>query len=249
MTRPTLAVALLLAALLSACGAPTQDQVERPFQVTPAPATPDPNVFGGGQGNPYPDPASGSGGYPAPEGQSSGYPAPGTPAPETFGRTDAAIASLPLAEEVARTDFAESSTLIAVLPSRVMIANIGGPPVEPGWFYKFKTEGSEREYIVQVVDGVATGSVETQPIQPPNPAELPLPLDRITVDSDKVYELFAQRAPQLGVTLTDPRAFDLELIYLEGTAGPIWSVYNPEGFSWLMSVDATTGQEVPNPRG
>lgn len=249
--RP-LTASLLLAALLTACGQPApQEQTERPFQVTPAPATPGPGSFGSGtpQGDgAYPAPAAGTDGYPAPAPVTdSAYPEP-APAEETFGRAETALESLPTAEAVAKAEFSPEARLIALMPSRVMIRNLGGPPVKLGWFYTFKAEGSPREFIVQVADGVATGSVETEAVEPPQPAMLPIPVESVTVDSDQVYARLEQRAGELGVTVTDPRAFDLELVNLEGSAGPVWSVYDPDSSRWLLSVDGASGEEVPNPR-
>lgn len=248
MAFRSLTASLLLAALLVACGQPAP-QAERPFQVTPAPATPGPGTFGtnGDQGGAYPAPTAGAAGYPAPSGGDSAYPEPST-AEETFGRAQSALASLPVAEAVAKADFSPEARLIALMPSRVMIRNLGGPPVKLGWFYTFKAEGSPREYVVQVADGVVIGSVETEPIEPPQPITLAIPLDKVTVDSDQVYALLEQRAGALGVTVTDPRSFDLELVNLEGSSGPIWSVYDPDSSRWLLSVDAASGKEVPNPR-
>lgn len=258
MALRSLAASLLLAALLAACGGPAPQEPERPFQVTPAPATPGPSTFGTPQAG-YPAPgaapdAPAQGGYPAPgaapgAAASDAYPAPGAAAEDTFGRAETALAGVEAAESVAQSDFSPEARLIAVMPSRVMIGNLGGPPVQLGWFYKFKTEGSPREFIVQVVDGVVTGAVETEPIQEPQPAELPIALDQVAVDSDLVYEQLEQRAGELGVSVTDAREFDLELINLDGAAGPVWSVFDPNGTRWLFSLDAGSGDDAPNPRG
>lgn len=233
-------VALALSALiLSACSSPQQNS-EMPFQTTPMVVTPSP-----AQGNTdaYP--------YPAPSVQAE--PAPAYPGPEgpvdTTGRAVQALAALPIALGDAQANFNPDAKLYAIAPSQVMILNLGSPPVLPGWFYKFKVDGSPREYIVQVVNDQVTGTREIEPIQPPSPLELEIDPAAVTVDSDQVFASFTEKAPSLGITVDDPKTYDLELVNLEGGAGPVWSVFDPATQRWLYAVSATSGAEVENPRG
>jgi hypothetical protein len=246
MIRHSYGAALALSCLiLAACsaGQPAQPTV-MPFQTTPMPVTPAP-------AGSYPAP--GTSGYPAPEqavttGTSEAYPAPETLI-DPQGRSISALSALPIALEDAKTQFDPNATLYAIIPSQVMISNLGFPPVLPGWFYKFKAEGSAREYIVQVVNDVVTGTREIESIQPPTPLELAIDPATVKFDSDKVFASFKEKAPSLGLTVDDPKAYDLELVNLEGKGGPIWSVFDPATQKWLYSLSATSGSEVGNPRG
>jgi hypothetical protein len=243
MTRYRYGVALALSALiLSACSSPQAQPTEMPFQTTPMVVTPSP-AQGNTDAYPYP--------YPAPSVQAVADPAyPGPEGPvDTTGRAVQALAALPLALSDAQANFNPDAKLYAILPSQVMIINLGSPPVLPGWYYKFKVDGSPREYIVQVVNDVVTGTQEVEPIQPPDPPELEIDPATVTVDSDQVFASFAEKAPSLGITVDDPKGYDLELVNLEGGLGPVWSVFDPATQRWLYSVSGTSGAEVENPRG
>jgi hypothetical protein len=244
-----LASLALAGALLAACSqTPAPEQT---FQVTPVPATPGslPFVVTPEPGA-YPSPGAAPGGYPAPGGATSAYPAPTVAAPsDATGRAQTALEALPLAQQAAREQFSPEATLYSIIPSQVMLRNLSGPPVLPGWFFKFRTAGSPREFIVQVVNGQLSGAIEIEPIEQPTPLEQAIPLDRVTVDSDDVFTTFQERAPSLNITVEDPKRFDLELVNLEGSSAPVWSVFDPMTETWIFSVDATTGEEVGNPRG
>jgi hypothetical protein len=244
----------LSATLLAGCSQPqaAQPTPERPFQVTPVPATTGPVPGFNPPSGAYPAPGA-EGAYPAPgaEGSSSdAYPAPSLDptAQAAQGRTQSALTNLKFAQDIAKEQFSSDAQLYAILPSQVMIANLGNPPVLLGWFYKFKAEGSPREFIVQINDGEVTGSLETEVINPPSPLEQAIPLDTVTVDSDQVFAQLEQRASQLGVS-GDLRLFDLELVNLQGSPGPIWNVFEPTTGRWLFALNATNGEEASNPRG
>ncbi len=159
-------LALVTLLLISACMAPQAG--EQRFVVTPVPGTP---IFA--------QPEQTAGAYPAPEQTTDAYPDPqaGTQVPAASspdGRAMTVLESFDAARERARTEYNPDVQLYAVLPSAIMIQNLAGPPVAPGWFYKFKSEGSRREFIVQTVDGQTTGSTVAEPIEDPTPAELPI---------------------------------------------------------------------------
>jgi hypothetical protein len=61
-----------------------------------------------------------------------------------------------------------------------------------------------------------------------------------------VFEQFKSVAAQRSLP-TDPAAYDFELVNLEGKGGPTWSIIDPTTKMWLYSVNATNGNEVPNP--
>ncbi|WP_129629191.1 hypothetical protein [Candidatus Oscillochloris fontis] len=117
-----------------------------------------------------------------------------------------------------------------------------------GWFFKFKVEGTSREFYVQVIDGQVSGTTEAEPVVPTIPQELPIDMALVQVTSDQVFARFLEKAPALGLTVSDPTSYDLELVHLEGKSNPIWSVVDPTTLVWLYSLDANTGEEVPNPR-
>lgn len=246
--------AALSAALLAGCSTPqaADPTAGAPFQVTPIPATAGPSsAFNPGEGTAYPAPgtAGGTGAYPAPQG-SGAYPAPaGDPTTQALqGRAQSALTSLQAAQDAAREQFNPEAQLYAIMPSQVMLRNLGSPPVVLGWFYKFKAPGSPREFIIQIVDGEVTGSLETEVVNPPTPFEQAIPLDSVTVDSDQVFTQLEQRASSLGVS-GDLRQFDLELVNLEGSPGPTWNVFEPETGRYLFSLNATNGEDATNPRG
>jgi hypothetical protein len=240
-------VALLLSALaLSACAAPQgQTPTEMPFQTTPVVATPEP-ALGGSGAYPYPYPAQSA--QPAQSDPNAPYPAPEGPVDST-GRSVQAMAALATAQSDAQANFNPAAQLYAIVPSQVMILNMGSPPVLPGWYYKFKVDGSPREYIVQVVNDEVIGTREIEPIEQPSPLELQIDPATVKIDSDQVYASFSEKAPSLGLTIDEPKQYDLELVNLEGGSGPVWSVFDPTTQKWLYSVSATSGSEVGNPRG
>jgi hypothetical protein len=157
--------------------------------------------------------------------------------------------SLPIAQNVAKERFDPTAKLYAVIPSRPMIINLNSPPVPPGWFYKFKVDGNPREFVIQIVNGQISGTNEIEPIEQTKPAEQPIDPAAIKITSDQVFTSFQQKAPSLGLTVSDPKSYDLELVNLQGSSGPIWSVFDPTTYKWLYAVSATSGEEVPNPRG
>lgn len=216
-----------------------------PFEVTPMVVTPTAGA--------YPLGGSGDSGYPGPQAAApnNGYPAPEATATsgDPNGRANTALEGLAVAQEAASKELSPDAKLYAIVPSRIMIINLGSPPVVAGWFYKFKVPGSPRELVVQVVDNAISGTTAIEPIEPPAPAELPIDLDKVKLDSDEVYAKFVEKAPELGLTVSDPKSYDLELVSLEGQSGPIWSVVDPGTLAWLYSVNAATGDEVPNPHG
>jgi hypothetical protein len=248
-SRTALLWAVAGALLLAACsnGGNQRNQPSQTFQTTPEVATPD---FG--------QTVAPTAGYPAP-----GYPAPGTtaapataaasayPAPSARsgdGRSQTAFQSYKVALDWAKQNFGADVQLYEVIPSRVMIANLGNPPIALGWFYKFRapSHGAD-DLFVQVVDGEFGGSRILTPLGDLPKAEKPIDIGALSVDSDKVSELFKQRAPALGITLDPKLTYDLQLIYLEGSSAPVWSVVNPDGNTWLFSVDASTGTETKDP--
>ncbi|MEI7643891.1 MAG: hypothetical protein WCJ55_06390 [Chloroflexales bacterium] len=242
--RYRLGASLLLSALvLAGCGGGPQAQTTptMPYQVTPIVVTPTP----AGGSTPV------SGAYPAPAAQptaNAAYPVPAGPV-DPQGRLIGAIDSIAIAQSVTQTKFDPNAKLYAIVPSHVMILNLGSPPVLPGWFYRFKVAGSPREFIVQVVNDNVTGTTEVEPIEQSKPLELPIDLTAIKITSDQVFASFTQKAPSLGLKVDDLKSYDLELVNLEGTSGPIWNVFDPTTFKWVYAVSATSGAEVPNPRG
>jgi hypothetical protein len=240
--------AIVLAALaLASCSTAPQEPESSamPFEVTPEVVTPGAYPFGSSSSDSsaYPAPA------PAVTEPDNGYPAPAEANQgDPYGREMTALDSLTVAQEISRNQFSPEAQLYAIVPSRIMIMNLGSPPVVSGWFYKFKVPGSSRELMVQVVDGKISGTTEVELLEPATPAELPLDLDQIKIDSDQVFASFVEKAPSLGLTVTEPKRYDLELVFLEGQNEPVWSVVDPTTLEWLYTISATTGQEAPNPR-
>lgn len=230
--------ALACALLLAACSQQPQD---RPFQATLAPATAAPLATPVAEAYPSPvDPAV------------SGYPDPNAtvavpPTDSSYeGRDTTALESYQLAREYAEQEFGPVQ-LYAIIPSHIMLANLGNPPVEPGWFYKFQAANDPAYHFVQVVDGTVLGSRSLTPLGEDEPQE-PIDMGAVTVDSPAVFEQFRQRAPELGITVNDQLVYDLELVKLAGSPAPIWSVVTPDGSQWLYSLNAVTGEETSDPR-
>ncbi len=229
---------LACALALTACGPQPQD---RPFQTTIVPATAEP-AAPPAEAYPIPvDPATG--GYPSPDATV----AAGAPLDDSYeGRDQTALASYQIALEYAQQEFGPVQ-LYAIIPSHIMLANLGNPPVEPGWFYKFQGESDPAFHFVQVVDGIVIGARSLTPLGEDEPQE-PIDMAAVTVDSDAVFEKFRQRAPELGITVDETLVYDLELVQLQGSPAPIWSVVTPDGSQWLFSVNAVTGEETEDPR-
>jgi hypothetical protein len=227
---------LSAALLLGACAG---DNTATPvFVTTPVP----------GGAPQFSAPTSQAGSYPAPSGgPAAGYPAPaqaGTSSSD--GRIQSALTSYKVAADTAAKDYNPDARLYGIIPSRIMIGNLGGPPVKLGWFYKFKTPGSPREYIIQVVDAVVSGTTQAEPLGEIKPAELPIDVSQLKLDSDKVLKQFQEVAKTRGIN-TEGVIYDLELANLEGSGGPTWSVVDPASKKWLYSINAISGQEVSDP--
>jgi hypothetical protein len=238
---PVLCCALLL--LLPACVAQQAAPNATQYATTPVPAdSTDTFLF-----TPTPE----SAGYPVPITDTAAMP---YPLPEVTddasvdGRSLLAMEAYEIAAPVAQANYAPDAQLFVVIPSSIMMRNLGNPPVEPGWFFKFKRDAqAHREFIVQVVDGRITGSLEAEAAVLIQPLELPIDLEQVNISSDDVFERFAAVAQERGIN-TQGVIFDLELVQTEVSDGPVWSVVHPDTLEWLYSISATTGEEVANPR-
>ncbi len=237
---------LVLSFLLAGCS--NQPPADSQFSVTPEPggkpAFTQPTIIV----NVQPETTT-TGAYPAPANtEATAYPGPQPTvyATSADGRTKTALESYPVALDAAKQSFSPDAQLFAVAPSTIMISNLGGLPVVSGWFYKFKTTESRREYIVQVVDGQLNGTTQAESVKDPTPRELPIDMTQIKIDSNQVLEQFKAYAAEKSIP-TDGIIFDLELVNLEGKGGPVWSVVDPNQRLWLYSVSATNGNVVENP--
>lgn len=245
-TRLLAGVSLACVIALTACGPQPQ---ELPYQATLAPATSVPPATPDAG---YPAPATPADtGYPAPA--DAGYPAPNAPPPTAGpsdpafeGRDMSALESYEVALEFAEQEFGPVQ-LYAIVPSHIMLQNFGNPPVELGWFYKFKSPDDPAFHFVQVVDGRALGARSLTPLGEDEPQQ-PLDVATVTLDSPEVFERFRERAPELGITIDESLTYDLELVQLPGNPAPIWSVVTPDGSRWLYSLNAVTGEETADPR-
>ncbi|WP_152541208.1 hypothetical protein [Kallotenue papyrolyticum] len=220
-----------LTALLVGC---TEQPVQR-FTITPAPATPALTQDQAGYPAPSTTPAT-----------TTGYPASSEEQRSQDGRSQSALDSYRIAADIAAREFDPAARLYAIVPSRIMIANLGGPPVLPGWFYRFKVPGQRRQFIVQIVDGEATGTTLAEPVEETSPKEQPIDLQKVKLDSNQVFDKFQEFAKKRNIP-TEESIYDLELVYLEGSSGPVWSVVDSRSQTWIYSIDATTGDEVANP--
>jgi hypothetical protein len=172
---------------------------------------------------------------------------PAYPVPDVgteTGRSLTALEAHEIALEVAQQQFAPDAELYVVIPSSVMLRNLGYPPVPPGWFFKYKRSPDElSEFIVQVVDDGISGSNRVAPIVPLEPLELPIDVSQVNLDSDDVFAQFEEVAEERGIP-TEDVVYDLELVYLENSDEPVWSVVDPETLTWLYTISAVTGEEV-----
>ncbi len=177
-----------------------------------------------------------------------GYPGPpGTIVGQSVdGRSQTAVAAYELALAVARDEFSPDAYLHTIAPSNIMLSNLGNPPVLPGWFYIFKRPDSRRELIVQVVDTFVTGTTLTESVSDIKPAPLPIDMGQIALDSDKIFARFNEVGSARGL-VQEGVTYDLELIYLSGNDAPVWSIVDPISQEWILSFNATTGEEVSNP--
>lgn len=242
--------------LLAGCGSRSiPDQPELEFSVTPEPGGQpvfsQPGNVNESVAEGYPAPSNGESGYPgplsnAPNGENgTGYPAPISPHSQD-GRLLTALQSYELAYPVAQSEFSTDAYLVEIVPSHIMLRNLGNPPVLPGWFFKFKKPDSRREFIVQVVDEIITGTTLTESAMDVTLPPQPIDVSQIVLDSPDVLNKFKEIGSARGVW-SESIAYDLALVHLEGTDGPVWSVVDPITFDWLFSVDAITGEEVENP--
>ncbi len=236
---------MLLICTLLLTGCMTEAPAEQQFVVTPEPGVP---AFQAATAESATAAAASGTGYPGTAvAETTGYPGATAGSQNSVdGRSQTALESYELAEQTAKNDYSPEAELYAIVPSEIMITNLGGPPVLPGWFYKFKTPGSRREFIVQIVDGTVTGTTTAESLAETEPAELQLDLSDVKLDSPAVFEQFNKFATERNLE-TEGKIYDLELINPEGKGGPIWSVVDPGTKQWLYSVSAANGAEVPNP--
>ena len=240
---------MILALLFSGC---TNSESPQDFEYVTTPEVVDQSNFAntGSNSSGYPA-ALGSednGGYPAPlPAQGDGeYPVAITTDSSRDGRAQTALQSYEKAYAVALTEFHPDAYLAAIAPSHIMLTNLGNPPVLPGWFFKFRKPDSRREFIVQVVDDVISGSTLTESAMELATVENPIDISQINIDSDDVLEKFKTVGEERGLW-SEYIAYDLELVNLSGTSGPVWSIVDPLTQEWLFSVNAITGEEVENP--
>jgi hypothetical protein len=228
-------ISVFVLLFLIACTSQNDDAL---FSTTPEPGVPQ---FGPTEEVSYPAPTTAAG-------SDMSYPAP-TTTNDTIssgdGRSQSALVAYEQALAVAKEEFDTDVQLYAIVPSHIMIANLGGVPVLPGWFYKFKREGSPVEFIVHISDTTLTGTKAIEPIAEVEPTERPIDMSQVNLDSTDVLEQF-QTVIQTQ-NLSSDITYDLELVNLENTRGPVWSVVDPTTSTWIYSVDATTGEEVLNP--
>ena len=171
-----------LVLLLVACGATSEEVPDLEFSATP-------EEGGAPQFVVTPD------GYPVAvlaEPAIEGYPGPGSTVvgQSIDGRKQTAVAAYELALAVALDEFSPEAYLYTIAPSNIMLSNLGNPPVLPGWFYIFKKPESRREFIVQVVDSIITGTTLTESISDIQPAPLPIDINQVVLDSDEIFTLF-----------------------------------------------------------
>lgn len=193
-------------------------------------------------------PVSGDAGYPSQlpsDMDDSGYPAP-ISTHSGNGRSQTAIKSYELAYSIALDEFHPDAYLAAITPSHIMLINLGNPPVLPGWFFKFRKPDSRREFVVQVVDGIISGTTLTESAMDAGSVENPIDISQLALDSTDVLAQFQEVGTERGIW-SEALAYDLELVNLEGASGSVWSVVDPLTQTWLFSIDAVTGEEVNNP--
>lgn len=231
--------------LLVNCSSNTQESQSLEFVVTPE-ADGHPAFMDTDSG--YPVQSDNSIGYPNQPPSSandSGYPAP-ISTHSNNGRTQTVIESYELANSVALNEFHSNAYLAAIIPSHIMLINLGNPPVVPGWFFKFRKPDSRREFIVQVVDDIISGTTLTESAMDAGYVENPIDIPQLTLDSTDVLVQFQEIGTERGIW-SEVLAYDLELVNLEGSEGPVWSVVDPLTQEWLFSIDAITGEEVSKP--
>jgi hypothetical protein len=247
-----------------ACGQ-TAPEEEPAFETTPVPGTPEFLATPEVPSDAYPEPQDADTaedaypGYPNPAAnveENAPYPDadtsqsssdPGETADDSAGRTMTALEAYEIARAHTEERFDETPILIAVAPSNIMLQNIGGPPVVEGWFYRFKrAEDQPREFIVQVVNDQVSGSLQAEGIGDLPYEELPIDMNDVRFDSPEVFDMFEAVAEEREIS-TQGVIFDLELINLANTDGPVWNVVDPETFERIYSVSAVSGEEVENP--
>ncbi len=236
-SRTKTALALAGALFLAAC---SSTPAELPYKTTPVSVTP--TVV---------QSATVEGAYPVPSVPvvTDAYPNPTslTPVATDDGRSGTVLKGYQVALDWAKQNFGADAQLYEIVPSRVMLANLGNPPTALGWFYKFRAASKQgSDLFVQVVNGQYSGSRILSPLGEIPKPELPIDISNV-IDGDKVMELFAQRAPALKVTVEPNTAYDLQLINLKGTPGPVWGVISPKDNSPILWLDAVTGNEASDP--
>jgi hypothetical protein len=238
-------LSLFLTALLLVACSERPPQSEMPFVTTPELVTGPQFLATPPETGAYPEPADDQIGYPVPSDLPQGYPAVAN-RHSIDGRSRSALQSYETALSVALEEFSPEAQLYTISPSGIMLINLGNPPVLPGWFYTFRKPDSRREFIVQVVDDFVTGTTLTEAMVDIGPGVRPIEVHQIKLDSTQVLVQFEEVAKSRQIW-KEGTIYDLELVNLEGTAGPIWSVVEPVTHMWLYSVNAISGEEVRSP--
>jgi hypothetical protein len=132
-----------------------------------------------------------------------------------------------------------------------MEQNLGLPSDLPGWFYQFRVPGSPVEYYIKIVQGKLSGTTEAQPIivgEAPY-TYLPIDVDKLALDSDGAMQKFLDNGGRAYVDSNPEMLIDYRLVHLEGKPNPVWSIFDARDLTAapLYSVDAVTGETVPDP--
>lgn len=196
--------------------------------------------------------------YPA--GSEEEYPSPGVGIATEGSSEDyfvfptvTAFQELPVAEQEAKK-WKPNASLVQIPRLRQMETNIGLPKGPNGWFYTFvdTNSGSSVELYIEVIDGKMAGKTEVQQLfKGGNPPYKLLPIDssKKLLDSNEAFQIFLDNMGNDYVKGRGQVEIDLQLVYLEGTQNPIWSIFDTADLSSppLISIDAVTGELVNDP--
>ncbi len=238
-------IGIVLCLLLAACGGQSATDTAVPTSEPAFVTTPDPN------GEPAQFAPVDDDSYPAPDvsaevTSSDSYPAPTEVQVGSDGREGSALESLRLAHALALAEFHPETYPSAILPSQKMLVTMGNPPTKPGWIFRFRKPDSNREFIVQVVDGIVTGSTLMEAVAQFGDVELPINADSVQIDSAQFIEMYEAAAKERG-TWREGAPIDYGLVNLEGGSGHVWFAIDPITDVIDYSIDAITGEAVANP--
>lgn len=138
-----------------------------------------------------------------------------------------------------------------VMPSSSLERTLALPMAQPGWVFRFGAPDSEKEYIVQVVEGEIAGRMELRVPEYIEPSLAHLnPLDPTWAelsDNSALVEEYARQDNNVFVRFPD-MSLDYRLVHPRKCEHPVWTLFDARHLAEpLFVMDASTRKALVDP--